>query len=141
MGARVAGGCGSSRPCSLTMAVPAWSSGMQPLSRARWRAGPEPAPRLSRRGGSRRLRRAAAPGLAQASASFSQKLKSSSRSRSRARRADSAPREAPPPPSSLSLAPPPLSLRRLNDGVSTWRRTFSPSWILKRVIPPQILSF
>lgn len=70
----MAGGCGSGRPCSLTIAVPAWSSGMQPLSWARRRAGPEPAPRLSRRGGSRRIRRAAAPGLAQASASFAQKL-------------------------------------------------------------------
>lgn len=43
------------------MAAPAWSSGMQPLSWVPRRAGPEPAPRLSLRGGSRRLRRAAAP--------------------------------------------------------------------------------
>lgn len=56
------------------MAAPAWSSGVQPLSWVRRRAGPEPAPRLSRRGGSRRLREAAAPGLAQASASFPKKL-------------------------------------------------------------------
>lgn len=71
----MAGGCGSGRPRSLTMAAPAWSSGMQPLSWVRRRAGPEPAPRLSRRGGSRRLRRAAAPGSAQASASSPRKLK------------------------------------------------------------------
>ena len=70
----MAGGRGSGRPRSLTMAAPAWSSGMQPLSWVPRRAGPKPAPRLSLRGGSRRLRRAAAPGWAQASASWPQKL-------------------------------------------------------------------
>lgn len=137
MGTRVAGGCGSGRPCSLTIAVPAWSSGMQPLSWARRRAGPEPAPRLSRRGGSRRLRRAAAPGLAQASASFPRKLEVQQPQRQPDPERKLRPREGPPPLASLSLTPPPLSLRRLSGGVSSRRRTFSfsPSRALKGIKP------
>lgn len=144
-GAGVEGGCDSDRPCSLTMAVPAWSSGMQPLSWARRRAGPEPAPRLSRRGGSRRLRRAAAPGSAQASASFPQKLEvqhpQPQPQPDPERRLR--PREVPPSPTSSNLAPPPLSLRRLRCVVSTRRSLsgFSPSRALKGLTPPEILSY
>lgn len=118
-------GCGSGRPRFLTMAAPAWSSGMQPLSWVRRRAGPEPAPRLSRRGGSRRLREAAAPGLAQASASFPQKLEVQQPQpqpqpdpECRLR-----PRGAPPLTGERRLDPPPPSLRRLSRGVATARLT------------------
>ena len=125
-GAGVEGGCDSGRPCSLTMAVPAWSSGMQPLSWARRRAGPEPAPRMSRRGGSRRLRRAAAPGSAQASASFPQKLEVQHPQPQPDPERRLRPREAPPSPTSPSLAPPPLSLRRLGFVA----RARLPFWLL-----------
>lgn len=114
-------GPGSGRPRSLTMAAPAWSSGVQPLSRVWRRARPEPAPRLSRRGGSRRLGRAAAPGSAQASASFPHRLEAQQPQpqpqpdpERRLR-----PRDAPPLTASPSLAPPPRPPRRLSPAART----------------------
>lgn len=45
------------------MAAWAWSSGMQPRSCVRWQAEPEPAAKISRLGGSRRLGSGSGSGL------------------------------------------------------------------------------